>query len=52
MNNLTFSDILCLMLIYLKITGQGNYSWYVATSPFWVGMILSVIIKMILRRLK
>lgn len=52
MNNLTFSDILCLMLIYLKITGQCDYSWYIATSPFWIGMTLSVIIKMILRRIE
>jgi len=33
-NNLTFLDLLQLMLIFLKLTGQFDHSWWIVFIPF------------------
>lgn len=35
-----FSTLLTLMFIFLKLTGQINWSWLWVLSPIWIEIIL------------
>lgn len=37
--SITFVELLTLMLIYLKLTGQINYPWLLILSPIWISLI-------------
>lgn len=51
MKDVNFGDLLCLMLIYLKLTNQISWNWFWILSPFWIGIILYLFMKVILKRL-
>ena len=37
--SITFMELLTLMLIYLKLTGQIKYPWWMVLSPIWISLI-------------
>lgn len=37
--SITFVELLTLMLIYLKLTGQIEYPWWMVLSPIWISLI-------------
>lgn len=35
-----FVELLTLLLIYLKLTNQFDYSWLVVTAPMWLSFVV------------
>lgn len=42
--SITFVELLTLMLIYLKLTGQIKYPWWMVLSPIWISLICTGIV--------
>ena len=42
--NITFTTLLTLLFIALKLTGVINWSWLWVLSPIWIGLIISIAI--------
>lgn len=46
MNNRTYSlgilDVAFIVLLILKLTGLLTWSWWLITSPIWVGLLLVI----------
>ena len=40
-----FLDWLQLLFIYLQLTHQINWNWALVLCPFWVTMILSIVLR-------
>lgn len=45
MENLDFKDSLMLLFIYLKLTNQIDWCWFMVISPFWIWLIIIAIIE-------
>lgn len=43
-SNITFTTLLTLLFIALKLTGVINWSWLWVLSPIWIGLIISIAI--------
>lgn len=41
---MTFADVLGIVFIVLKLTGTIDWSWLWVLSPFWIGIILVILI--------
>lgn len=42
-----FSTLLTLMFIFLKLTGQIDWSWLWVLSPIWIEIILLVVLTVV-----
>lgn len=40
-----FSDYLTLMLIYMKLSGKTNLSWWIVLAPIWgpIALVVSIV---------
>lgn len=41
---LGFADVLAIIFIVLKLVGVIKWSWWWVLSPFWIGLIIYVLI--------
>lgn len=39
-NGITFTDLLGLLFLALKLTNQIDWSWWWVTAPFWAAFLL------------
>lgn len=44
LNTHRFIDLLSLMFIYLKLTGQIDWSWWWVTLPLWGGLVILLLV--------
>ena len=47
-NGISFTTILFLVFLVLKLTNTIDWSWWWVTSPLWIGVVIWVIISLIL----
>ena len=47
-NGMSFTTILFLVFLVLKLTNTIDWSWWWVTSPLWIGVVIWVIISLIL----
>lgn len=46
---ITFSGILFLVFLVLKLVGTINWSWWWVTSPLWIVAVITLIFRIIIR---
>lgn len=39
------ADLIGILFLYLKLTGEINWSWWWVTAPFWVGITITIIVE-------
>ena len=47
-NGVSFTTILFLVFLVLKLTNTIDWSWWWVTSPLWIGVVIWVILSIIL----
>ena len=47
-NGISFTTILFLVFLVLKLTNTIDWSWWWVTSPLWIGVVIWVILSLIL----
>ena len=47
-NGVSFTTILFLVFLVLKLTNTIDWSWWWVTSPLWIGVVIWVILSLIL----
>lgn len=47
-NGISFTTILFLIFLVLKLTNTIDWSWWWVTSPLWIGVVIWVILSIIL----
>jgi hypothetical protein len=47
-NGISFTTILFLVFLILKLTNTIDWSWWWVTSPLWIGVVIWVILSIIL----
>ena len=48
-NKTSLTNLFFVLFVGLKLTGNIDWSWWVITSPFWGGIILSIICQKIIK---
>lgn len=50
--SVNFVDLLTLMFVYLKLTGQVNWSWLIVISPMVFGLLIGLFLMVVRIKLK